>query len=181
MTLFLYRKGNSIFKMRSIVVNSTSFFNTRSSSSSSTPTILKIGEIFRESRTFSDDDILQYSRLSFDRNPLHFDVDCARSAGFEDRLVPGILVASLFPRIIATQFPGALYVSQNLKFQLPIYVGEEIIGEVETTHIRPFKDKYLAKFVTKCYKDGGRIVIDGDAKALLTSLSLKGESCTRPE
>uniref|UniRef100_A0A803MV58 Uncharacterized protein n=1 Tax=Chenopodium quinoa TaxID=63459 RepID=A0A803MV58_CHEQI len=76
-------------------------------------------------------------------NPLHFDTECAQIAGFQDRLVHGMLVASLFPRIISSHFPGAVYVSQNLQFRQPVYVEDEIVGEVQALNIRNFKQNYL--------------------------------------
>ncbi|KAK8288523.1 hypothetical protein V6Z11_D07G127800 [Gossypium hirsutum] len=73
-------------------------------SSSSSSGVLKIGDVLRQTRTFSNDDVGQYSKLSHDVNPLHFDSESARAAGFEDRLVHGLLVASLFPWIISSHF-----------------------------------------------------------------------------
>ncbi|XP_010246325.1 PREDICTED: uncharacterized protein LOC104589636 isoform X2 [Nelumbo nucifera] len=73
-------------------------------SSSAASRILKIGDVLKHSRKFSDLDVLEYSKLSHDSNPLHFDSKCAKTAGFEDRLVHGMLVAGLFPQIIASHF-----------------------------------------------------------------------------
>uniref|UniRef100_A0A5B7BT78 MaoC-like domain-containing protein n=1 Tax=Davidia involucrata TaxID=16924 RepID=A0A5B7BT78_DAVIN len=142
-------------------------------SSSSTPNKLQIGEVLKQARIFSSPDVLEYSKLSYDSNPLHFDSECAQNAGFEDRLVPGMLVASLFPRIIASHFPGAVYVSQSLQFRLPVYIGEEIIGEVQAINIREIKKKRIAKFSTKCFKFGNQLVLDGEAMAILPSLTVE--------
>lgn len=62
------------------------------------------GDILKQARVFASSDVLEYSKVSLDSNPLHFDLESAQKAGFEDRLVPGMLVASLFPRIIASHF-----------------------------------------------------------------------------
>ncbi|KAL3530535.1 hypothetical protein ACH5RR_009857 [Cinchona calisaya] len=142
-------------------------------SSSSTPNVLKNGHILKLARTFSDSDIADYSELSLDSNPLHFDSEYAKVAGFSDRLVPGMLVATLFPRIIASHFPGAIYVSQSLQFKLPVYIGEEITGEVEATNIKEMRKKYLVKFSTKCLKDSNIMVIDGEATAILPTLAME--------
>ena len=37
-------------------------------------------------------------------------------------VLPGMLMASLFPAIIGSHFPGALYLSQTLKFKAPALV-----------------------------------------------------------
>lgn len=142
-------------------------------SSSGFSSLSVAGDILKKARVFASSDVLEYSKVSLDSNPLHFDLESAQKAGFEDRLVPGMLVASLFPRIIASHFPGAVYVSQSLQFKSPVYIGEEIIGEVQATNIRAIKNKYLAKFTTKCFKHGDHLVIDGEATAILPTLAME--------
>ena len=44
------------------------------------------------------------------------------AAGFEGMVIPGLLMASMFPAIIAAAFPGAIYLSQTLKFRHPAVV-----------------------------------------------------------
>ncbi|XP_010246316.1 PREDICTED: uncharacterized protein LOC104589636 isoform X1 [Nelumbo nucifera] len=141
-------------------------------SSSAASRILKIGDVLKHSRKFSDLDVLEYSKLSHDSNPLHFDSKCAKTAGFEDRLVHGMLVAGLFPQIIASHFPGAVYVSQSLHFKSPVYIGEEVIAEVQAVSLRENRKRYIAKFSTKCFKDGRLLVLDGEAMAILPTLSM---------
>lgn len=133
---------------------------------------LKTGDILKRARIFTSEDVLEYSKVSHDSNPLHFDSESARNAGFEDQVVHGMLVAALFPKIISSHFPGAIYVSQSLHFRLPVYIGEEIVGEVQAINIRPQKNRYLAKFKTACFKDGS-VVIDGVAMAILPSLAVE--------
>ncbi|KAI4308282.1 hypothetical protein L6164_031372 [Bauhinia variegata] len=142
--------------------------------SSATPRVLKPGDFLRQTRIFTDEDVLQYSKVSHDCNPLHFDSDSARNVGFEGRLVHGMLVASLFPQIISSHFPGAVYVSQSLSFKLPVYIGDQIISEVEAASLRANRNRYLAKFKTRCYKNG-ELVLDGEAMALLPTLEMEAE------
>lgn len=65
---------------------------------------LKVGDALREIRVFSSEDVKAYAEVSHDWNPLHFDSESAREAGFENRLVHGMLVSSMFPRIISAHF-----------------------------------------------------------------------------
>ncbi|KAK7372680.1 hypothetical protein VNO80_06067 [Phaseolus coccineus] len=39
--------------------------------------------------------------------------------------------------------PGAVYVSQNLNFKFPVYIGDQIIGEVQATNLRENRNRYL--------------------------------------
>ncbi|CAN1131118.1 (R)-specific enoyl-CoA hydratase [Linum perenne] len=134
---------------------------------------LRTGDILRKTRVFSSEDVHQYSKASLDSNPVHFDSEVARDSGFEDRVVHGMLVAALFPWIISSHFPGAIYASQSLHFKMPVYIGEEITGEVQATNVREYKnDKYIVKFTTKCFKKKGELlVIDGEATAILPTVS----------
>ncbi|OMO77263.1 hypothetical protein COLO4_25247 [Corchorus olitorius] len=139
---------------------------------STTAPLLKIGDVLRHRRIFSDEDVVEYSRVSQDANPLHFDSESARAAGFEDRLVHGMLVASLFPRIIASHFPGAIYVSQSLHFRSPVYIGDEIVGQVQV-NIKENNKRFIAKFSTKCFKNGELLVTDGEAMTNLPTLAVE--------
>ncbi|XVE79087.1 hypothetical protein DITRI_Ditri14bG0029300 [Diplodiscus trichospermus] len=142
-------------------------------SSSPASSVLKIGDVLRHKRTFSIQDVGEYSKVSHDVNPLHFDSESARAAGFEDRVVHGMLVASLFPRIISSHFPGAIYVSQSLHFRAPVYIGDEIVGEVQAINVKENKKKYIAKFSTKCFRNGDFLVLDGEAMAILPTLAVE--------
>lgn len=147
------------------------FLCSRFSSSLAPCSLLKVGDILKETRVFSEKDVFEYSKVSGDLNPIHFDSESARAAGFQDRLVHGLLVASLFPRIISSHFPRAIYVSQNIHFKLPVYVGEEIGGDITAISIREVKNKFITKFSTKCFKNNGELVIDGEATAVLPALN----------
>lgn len=72
--------------------------------SSAAASFLRTGDKLKLSRIFTSEDVLEYSKVSHDSNPLHFDSESARNAGFEDRLVHGMLVAALFPKIISSHF-----------------------------------------------------------------------------
>jgi len=80
----------------------------RSFSSVASKTLLKVGDVLRETRVFSSEDVKAYAEVSHDWNPLHFDPESARKAGFENRLVHGMLVSSMFPRIISAHFVSFL-------------------------------------------------------------------------
>lgn len=141
--------------------------------SSLEPRILKTGDILRQTRIFSSEDVVEYSKVSHDSNPLHFNSESARNAGFDDRLVHGMLVASMFPQIISSHFPGAVYVSQSLHFRLPVYIGDEVLGQLQAVNVREMKKRYLVKFSTKCIKNGELLVLDGEAMAFLPSLAME--------
>lgn len=68
--------------------------------------LLSIGHVLRASRIFTGQDVAHYAEITGDYNPVHLDSEFATSvAGFDrGRVVHGMLVASLFPSIIASNF-----------------------------------------------------------------------------
>ncbi|XP_058074258.1 3-hydroxyacyl-[acyl-carrier-protein] dehydratase, mitochondrial [Magnolia sinica] len=167
------------FIIRSFSFFSSYYFSSSSTSTAAIPQLLKVGDVLRRSRRFSQEDVVEYSRLTHDVNPIHLRPESAREAGFDARpLVHGLLVAALFPRIIASHFPGAVYVSQSLQFKLPVYIEDEVVAEVQVTNLRENRKRYIAKFSTKCFKNGELIVINGEAVAILPTLAMFEEKPT---
>ncbi|KAJ8485557.1 hypothetical protein OPV22_018042 [Ensete ventricosum] len=144
-----------------------------SASAEGTARLLRVGHVLRESRRFSESDVVRYSEVSGDRNPVHLDDAFARTvAGFDGgRVVHGMLVASLFPSVISSHFPGAVYVSQTLTFKLPVYVGDEVLAEMQVTYLRQYKNKYMVKFTTKCFTNEDSLVVEGEATTIISTLT----------
>lgn len=144
---------------------------TRAFLSTSLNNQLKEGDTLRDERAFSREEVLTYSQLSHDSNPIHLDNSSAQRAGFKDAVVHGTLYAGLFPSLIASHFPGAIYVSQTLQFKAPVCIGDKLLTEVQALELREYRQKYRVKFATKCFKkEGMLLVLDGEAVALLPSL-----------
>lgn len=87
-------------------------------------TILSPGIQFVGMRNFSSEDVDEFCRITCDPNPIHSEASLheTANAGFSRPIVPGMFVASLFPSMIATHFPGALYLRQTLAFKAPVEV-----------------------------------------------------------
>lgn len=85
---------------------------------------LQPGATFALTRHFSNADVSVFAALTGDSNPIHADGGAAAQAGMPPMpVLPGLLSASLFPAIIGSHFPGAVYLSQTLKFKAPALVG----------------------------------------------------------
>ena len=95
---------------------------------------LRMGEIFSVSRTFTEEDVLQFAENSRDYNPVHFDERFAKLKNFTGPVCQGLLVASLVTEIGGQM--GMLASGMDFKFLKPIYFGETIkcyftIAEIE--------------------------------------------------
>lgn len=91
-----------------------------------TITEIQIGMTASYSQTITDADIKGFSRLSGDHNPVHVNEEYAKNSRYKGRIAHGLLTASFFSAIFGTKLPGegCVYVSQNLQFKRPVYLGD---------------------------------------------------------
>lgn len=73
-----------------------------------------------------------FAAFSFDDNPLHVDEEFAKGLGFEGRVAHGMVAMSAISRLIGTKLPGpgSLWMSQEVHFAAPVYVGDTIQAKV---------------------------------------------------
>ena len=94
---------------------------------------LRVGEIFSVSRTFTEEDVLQFAENSRDYNPVHFDERFAKVKHFTGPVCQGLLVASLVTEIGGQM--GMLASGMDFKFLKPVYFGETIKCDFTITEI----------------------------------------------
>jgi acyl dehydratase len=85
---------------------------------------LQVGDSFRTTRTFTDDDVIRFAQITRDYNPVHFDARFAKARNLPAPICHGLLAASL-----ATEIGGQigwLASGMNFRFKGPVYVGETI-------------------------------------------------------
>lgn len=124
---------------------------------------LKIGQSCAMSRVFTQQDVKDFALLSYDMNPIHMDVEYAKTTHFGRLIVPGFLTASLFSAIIGTKFPGegTIYLSQNMSFWKPVFPDMKVVAEVRVKEIYPLKRRVLLE--TCCYDENHEKLISGTA------------------
>ena len=128
---------------------------------------IQIGDTASITKIFTESDVQQFAALSEDRNPVHLDEEFAKTSIFKQRIVHGMLSASLFSGLLGEQLPGqgTIYLGQKLKFTAPVPIGEQITAIVEVINIR--EDKPIATLRTFCKDSRANIVIDGEAVVLM--------------
>jgi 3-hydroxybutyryl-CoA dehydratase len=133
---------------------------------------IRVGMSARYSHTITDADIRTYAQLSGDFNPVHFSEEYAVSSRFKGRIAHGLYSAGFFSALFGTQLPGpgCVYVSQNLNFKLPVYLGDTVTAEIKVTAIDDKKRRVF--FDTTCsVKDA--IVIEGKAELYVRKRPLR--------
>ena len=129
---------------------------------------LEIGMSRMLQRKITQNDVLTFSKISGDENPVHLDEEYAQQTIFGRRIAHGMLTASLISAVIAEQLPGhgTVYLSQTLKFIRPVLPGQLVTTTVLVNHI-----EYSNRRVTldcKCKVDE-KVVLAGEAIVLAPS------------
>lgn len=114
-------------------------------------------------KTLTDADVLMFTGVSGDTNPLHSNRDFASRTQFGEPIVHGMLTASLISTLIGTRLPGpgCIYMDQSLKFTIPVKVGDTVTAKVKVVELdskRPY-----AILDTVCLVDG-EVVLKGQAR-----------------
>lgn len=127
----------------------------------------KIGMVNRKRKKITYEDVVTFANLSGDVNPIHLDDDYAKKSIFGEKVVHGMLVASLISRIIGNELPGngSIYLSQNLRFLKPVKIDDYVTAEVKISKID--EKTNIIYLDTRCYKDDNTNVIIGEASVLL--------------
>lgn len=97
---------------------------------------LHAGQVFSLSRTFSEQDLVQFSALTGDSNPLHLDPDFARTTAFSRPIVHGVLVNGLISALLGSNCPGCVLLKQEIRFPAPLFTGEQVSARVQVQRVR---------------------------------------------
>ena len=122
-----------------------------------------VGTIARRSRTLTREDIVRFTEITGDRNPLHYDEALATASRFGGVIVQGGVTSGLFNAIVAEDLPGpgTVFLRVDWAFKAPARPGDTITAEVEVLDRRD--DKPIATLRTVITGELGEILIDGTA------------------
>lgn len=128
--------------------------------------MFEIGQKVSIEKTFIEEEVINFSKMSMDDNPIHFNKAYAEKSRFKQRIVQGPFVISFIGGLLGSKLPGpgTIYINQNTQYLKPVFIGEKIIASIEIKEIR--KDKPVIKLRTWVEKENGELVIDGEAVVL---------------
>jgi hypothetical protein len=103
---------------------------------------------------------------------VHSDREYAAATVFKEPIAPGIWTAGLISAVIGTRLPGpgAIYVSQELKFLKPVKPGDSISARVEVTEIN--REKNRIRLRTVCTNQRAEDVLTGEAVVMLSRTAI---------
>ena len=126
-------------------------------------------------RVVEQDDIVAFVEAVGDYNPVHSDAGYAAGTPFKAPIAPGIYTAGLISAVIGTQLPGpgAIYLSQSLKFVRPVKAGDRISARVEVIEV--IRERNRIRLQTVCVNQRGEEVLSGEAWVMPSRVSVVDE------
>jgi acyl dehydratase len=123
----------------------------------------EVGQTAELSRTVGDDDIALFTRISGDRNPLHYDEVAAKASRFGEIVVQGGITSAILNAVVAEKLPGpgTVFLNVDWAFTAPVRPGDTITGRVQVISVRT--DKPITKLKTTITRHDGTVVLDGTA------------------
>ena len=123
---------------------------------------LSVGQSAETVHVVGAADVEAFAAVSGDFNPVHMDEAYARTTTFGGRIAHGMLAAAYISAVLGNQLPGpgAIYLSQSLRFRRPVKIGDPVTARVTVKALDAAKGH--ATFGTACLV-GGKTVVDGEA------------------
>jgi len=127
---------------------------------------LSVGQAATLSNTVSGANIVAFAEISGDRNPVHLDADYAATTMFKERIAHGMLSAAYISAVFGMKLPGpgAIYMSQTLKFKAPVKIGDTVVTTVKVAELMP--EKRRARFECVCTVND-KPVVEGEAMMMV--------------
>ena len=135
-----------------------------------------VGDVAELSRTVSAVDIQRFTEISGDRNPLHYDLDAAKSSRFGEIVVQGGITSAILNAVVAEKLPGpgTVFLNINWNFTAPVRPGDTITGHVEVIEVS--NDKPVTKLRTTVTRDDGTVALEGTAVCYTMALNSSGNA-----
>jgi 3-hydroxybutyryl-CoA dehydratase len=129
---------------------------------------IKVGDKASFSKTVTEEDVQAFARVTGDEQPLHLDDAYAAKTRFKGRIAHGMLSAGYISAALGTKLaPGrtVVYLSQQLRFQRPVRIGDTVTANLEVTAVQP--ERRFVTVKTDCVNQAGEEVVTGEALVLL--------------
>ena len=127
---------------------------------------LSVGQSAETTHVVGAGDIEAFAAVSGDVNPVHLDDAYAKTTAFGGRIAHGMLSAAYISAVLGNKLPGpgAIYLSQSLRFRRPVKIGDPVTAKVTVKALDAAKGH--ATLETLCIV-GGKTAVDGEALVMV--------------
>ena len=123
---------------------------------------IEVGQTASRSLTLTSEHVRQYAQITGDRNPLHFDPEFVNQTPFGRLVVHGGLTSGILNALVAEDMPGpgTVFMSMDLNFTAPVFVGDTIRATAEVMEVH--ESKPVCRLAVKVVRDeDDEVVLSG--------------------
>jgi acyl dehydratase len=123
----------------------------------------EVGARAERQRRTRPEDILAFTEMTGDRNPLHHDPDLAGRSPFGRIIVQGGVTTGLLNALVAEDLPGpgSVFLGVEWSFLKAVAPGERLTARAEVLAVRD--DKPICTLATTILDEAGDVVVSGSA------------------
>jgi 3-hydroxybutyryl-CoA dehydratase len=123
---------------------------------------LRVGDTFTVVRTFREQEVKDFARVTKDYNPVHFVDRFVKVKNFRGKICHGLLVGSLVTEI-GGQI-GWIYSKLDFRFKKPVYFGDTVTCSLT---ISCMADKGLTEAKAVCRNQEREVVLEAFLKGYI--------------
>ena len=129
---------------------------------------LALGMTVSIQNTVTEQDVVDFARVSGDHNPLHMNDEYAKTTQFKGRIAHGALTASYISAILGNDLPGpgAVFMELTLKFVRPVRIGDPGVSTAEVIEL--IERGHRVRLAVKGEVEG-KVCMKGDALVMVPS------------
>ncbi|ALG66821.1 MaoC family dehydratase [Beggiatoa leptomitoformis] len=129
---------------------------------------IEVGMKASYAKTVTETDVVLFAGISGDNNPVHINQEFAEQTPFKSRIAHGMLSVGFISMVLGTRLPGpgAIYISQTVKFKAPVHIGDTVHAEVTVKEVIKEKRRVILETICRVKET---VVIDGEAMVMVDS------------
>jgi acyl dehydratase len=130
-----------------------------------------VGAEAQRRRRTAASDIVAFTEMTGDRNPLHYDERLAAQSRFGRLIVQGGVTSGLLNALVAEDLPGpgTVFLEVQWKFLKAVGIGDEIVARAKVLDVRD--DKPICTLITSIENDAGEVCLTGTAVTYTVALA----------
>ena len=124
-----------------------------------------VGQTAEITRTITEQDVLDFARLSGDVQPLHTDSEYGARTRFNGQIAHGALLIGFISAVLGVEMATSkitmIFLGMNASFTNPVYFGDTITTRCQVKKVR--EDKPIVTVDCRCLNQTGDEVLTGEA------------------
>ena len=125
----------------------------------------QVGQTAEITRTVSEQEVMEFARLSGDVQPLHTDSQYGTHTRFNGQIAHGALLIGFISAVLGVEMATSritmIFLGLNASFTSPVYFGDAITTRCEVKKVR--EDKPILTVDCRCLNQNGDEVLTGEA------------------